>query len=245
MHTIISLLLLTGIFIEKGYSQHSDTLKIGTVINKLPIQADSAKYLLYWDLPGDRYRQVALETRKIEQHQLNGKPTWVFIQKYQTEKGTDADTTYFNDSTLQPLAYRTHISSQGYRELVDFGTDVLTTKIIYADSVITNEQRIPYHYINAAMEDYVISKLPLQNHYSVCYYLLNPGKNHSTLYEQVTVSGTEKFILPDYQEVECWKLELNNGFSKTVAWYSKKDKTFLKKQFITAQRGSFIKVRLY
>lgn len=237
--------MLTGIFITKGYSQNSDTLKIGSVINMLPIQADSAKYLLYWDLPGNGYRHVALETRKIEQQQLNGIPTWVFIQKYQTEKGTDADTTYFNESTLQPLAYRTHISSQGYRELIDFAADLLTTKIIYADSLIVNEKRMPYNYLHAAMEDLIISKLPLQNNYSVCYYLLNPGKNHSSLYEQITVSGTDIFILPDHQKTECWKLEINNGFSKTVAWYSKKDKTFLKKQFVTAQRGSFIKVRLY
>jgi hypothetical protein len=226
-------------------AQQYDTLVIG---EKIPGSAtqQTGKYMLYWDMPDGKYRPVSLETRMVALLPFNNKPTWAFIQQYHKEKGMDADTTYFDESTLMPIAYRTSIQDAvPYRETIDFEKNVLKMKIIYADSVKSDEKNIPLNYFQAPMHDYVISRLPLKQGYTITFKTINAGKNYHEFYEKITVTGSEEIVVSDQQKIDCWIVENYNGFSKSVSWYSKKDHQFIKMKFGNAPKQVFWKVRMF
>lgn len=239
----LCLILLAPVMVQ---AQSIDTLIAGTSLKRAKtIQRQSHQYFLYFIMPDGKNRAVGLETRSVELLLLNGEPTWAFVQKYQTEKAVDADTTFFKAKTLLPVAYRTNIASQNYREVVDFEAMIMKNKIIYKDSVKEYNKDVALNYYNAPMADYVYEKLPLKEGYSITFRSINTGKNYFDFKTKITVTGSDKIQLPDGKTLDCWVLEEDNGFSKSVLWYTKKEQEFIKRKFGSEAKGIFWEVRLY
>ena len=103
----LCLILLAPVMVQ---AQSIDSLMVGTSLKRAEtIKPQSHQYSLYFIMPDGKNKAVGLETRSVELLPLNGEPTWAFIQKYQTEKAVDADTTFFKAKTLLPVAYRTGV----------------------------------------------------------------------------------------------------------------------------------------
>lgn len=247
---LLSILLLTLATITGSYAQQNDTLPVGQKIFPAKTIPQNDKYILYWDMPDGKWKPIALATNSVESLSFHGKQTWAYIQKYQGERGINTDTTFFEESTLLPIAYRTDINSSAttqitpYKEIVDFGPAGLTGSVIYRDSVKTAEKNIALAYFNAPMEEYIISRLPLHQNYTTVFKLVSVGKNTGEIYSRINVLDAEEIMLPDHQKIVCWKLEVNNGFSKSYLWFSKKEQKFIKRKFGNEKRGIFWKIRM-
>lgn len=228
-------------------AQTGDSLTAGSPIKKAAtIEAEYNKYILYMEMPDGKIRNMSLQTRSVEELEFNNVKTWALIQKYQSDKGINADTSYFMPGTLLPIAYRTYIATQGaYKEVVDITQGKIKSTVIYTDSVKNNDKDVAYNFYNATMDAYIISKLPLKEGYATKFKAINTGKNYFEFTIKIKVTSSEKIVLPGGKEIDCWIVEEDNGGPmKSYLWYSKTNQEYIKRKFGTKERGFFWNIRI-
>lgn len=225
------------------YSQN-DTLSLGNGFKtKLP-KVFKEDYIQSWHLPNGTVQNTIIANKSIELLALNNKPTWAFIQHYRSSKFVDSDTTFFDGITLQPLAYRTNIASQGYKETVSFNKELINVVIQYKDS--TKEKSYPASggYIQATMREYLVSALPLKKGYSTVFRIINAGLNYAEMSTRITVVDKEDIPLTRNSKIACWKVEMITGTSKSTHWFTVEDQTYLKMEWGTPEKGLYKKQRI-
>lgn len=225
------------------HSQNA-TLPLGNGFKtKLP-KPFKEDYIQSWRLPNGTVQNTIIATKSVELLAFNNKPTWAFIQHYRSNKFVDSDTTFFDEITLQPLAYRTNIASQGYKESVSFNKDLINVIVQYKDS--TKEKSYPASggYIQATMMEYLVSELPLKKGYSTVFRIINAGLNYADMSTRITVVDKEDIPFTRNSTIACWKVEMMTGNNKSTHWFSVEDQTYLKMEWGTPEKGLYKKQRI-
>ena len=209
-----------------GYCQ-TDTI---TVINaQRTIQPSEKRYLQYTETKEGFILFNSILTRKTEKISYGDSSCWLITQTYQTSKAIDTDSSLCAYTTLRPVTYHTRIQSDGYTERVNFSTSI-SNEIQYKDSI--GLHTYPNHnYYNGVISNDLIMTLPLHDGKSFVFKLVNPGRHFTEYVHTIKVAGTEKIAIGGMGDIECWKLEVNDGGSNTTEWYSKKDRQLVKKMY--------------
>ena len=180
-------------------------------------------YLQYFQNEDGTVEFNTLFHRSTQEFEYEGQRTLLIIQRYQSEKSVDYDSSIVDPASLEPLAYFSNITSKEYRERTIFykGTDIINT-IIFSDSVATIEKSAPASkYFNGVIQDEIIQHLELSPGANFHLNAVNPGINFWVYDIDVTVLGKE--TLETIQEpIECWKLlvSLDGGKSYSTQWIS-------------------------
>lgn len=243
-HCMYRLITIFFLFLAIPTFSQKDTVVLGKGFHATPPIAYTSNYLQVWRMPDGTARASLLASKSIELLVLNNKPTWALIQQYHKEKDVDRDTTYFDDKTLQPLAYRTNLPSTGYSESVSFTDDSIIVRIQYKDSLKVRTYPAKQGYIQATMMDYLISKLPLQKGYTTSYRSINAGANFSDQITTITVVEKEDLMLSTNIRIPCWKVEVVNGRNKSWQWYSLGEQSLMKLELGSKERALFVKSRI-
>lgn len=239
-HTFFLALSIMSLFVQA----QTDTLPIGKGFKTSSAKAYNEHFIQLWKMPDGTVRNPLIASKSLELLTLNNKPTWAFIQQYRKDKYVDSDTTFFDETTLQPLAYRTNIVSEGYKECVKFMTDSINILIQYKDSSTNKTYAAKRGYIQATMSEYLISKLPLKEGYTTTMRLVNAGKNYADMASTIRVIGKDEIAIDNENKVSCWKVEVVRG-SKTVYWFSVVGQSLLKMEFGNPEKALFIKSKIY
>ncbi|BFG70118.1 hypothetical protein KACHI17_09990 [Sediminibacterium sp. KACHI17] len=230
-------------FVIPSFSQ-KDTVALGKGFRASAPLAYKSDYLQVWRMPDGTARMPLFASKSVELLTFNNTPTWALIQQYRKEKTVDRDTTYFDEKTLQPLAYRTNLPSEGYSENVSFTKDLITVQIQYKDSSKVISYPVSGGYIQATMMDYLISKLPLQKGYSTSFRSVNAGSHFDEMITTITVTDKEDLVFSSSMSIPCWKVEVITGKSKSWQWYSVAEQSLMKLELGSKERALFVKSRI-
>lgn len=177
-------------------------------------------------------------TRKGEFVIRNSLRTFLITQRYENEKGANADSS-FCDLNLKPIAYRTHIATESYREEVEFGKDSLNNRVIYKNH--TEEKSYPVNFdYNGVITDDLIAAQEMKAGRSYKLKLVNPGKNFMLYELEIKVERIEKINLGG-AELDCWKVNVFDGFSTNNYWFTVKDQIQIRKVVKLASGDVFMR----
>lgn len=210
------------------------------------LQLGVQKYVQYYtDSSGNLLQINTLKTRTLQKDPADQNVLQV-IQRYNKNKEVDADTAFVRLSDFQPIAFRTHIASGGYRENVLFQPDSIITRIYYTDSLKQkNYARIETVFISTTEQD-LISLLPLREGYMATFNLVNPGVRHTDMVFEIEVMGKEMITLSDQSLKETYLVKAGfpkfNSFSHY--WFSVDKQVLLKHRFKMRNGTFFIQERI-
>ena len=207
-------------------------------------QSSKEHFIQMWYTADGKMKNAVTVTTSVEMLPLNNKPAWAFIQHYHTEKNIDSDTTFFDEKSLQPLAYFTNLPSEGYREIVSFEKEAILVQVLYKDSVAVKKYHQAGNYIQATLLSYFIAKLPLKKGYSTSLRHINAGLHYTDLVSDITVLGKENIAVTEKLQIPCWKIEVTTGGAKTIQWLTVQDQSLLKLEFGNPQKMLFKKMRI-
>jgi hypothetical protein len=225
----------------------TDTLTFEKLRSYRPdIRIQTDRFVQYYnDSVGGFLRMNALKSRKKQIDPINRNRALI-IQQYVSAKGTDADTTFTNAETMEPLMYRTHIRSSGYKEHVVFNAENIMTDVVMKDSTKhTTHAAGKNSFVSTTLED-VISILPLKQGYSIVLKIVNAGINHAYTSYDVKVTGRQKVRLADHSLTEVFIVEgkFAGATAGTVWWFTTDKHILLKKDFMMRNGTHFIEERL-
>lgn len=220
---------------------------LSMIVKLIPAQTAGPQresdFVLYWKMGDSSIQFVSLLHQKLESVLNKGQTVWLFTQTYSSGKTTDTDSTWFTQKNWQPLAYRTHIRSSAYREVVSFAPDSINVSVLYQDSLKQFRYAAEQSYIQATTQEYFIGQLPLRMNYDTSFRTINAGLNYADMNTSVQVLAQENLSVPGVGNIPCWKLRVSTGQRFSLQWYAQSDGSFMQLEFIS-KKGIFIKRRM-
>lgn len=246
MKTPVRLLLVTIVALSLQnvvFSQESKVDTVTTIITKRIIPSVK-KYIQYSEMKNGRIAFQSILTREIKKTTYQEKDAYLIIQKYQSEKSIDLDSSYVYSSNLKPMIYHTNIQSGGYQEIVEFSKNKIFNKIIYKDS-ISESTKVNNNYYNGVIMDDIISELPLAEGKKFIIKAVNPGKRHFKYMAIISVVGIETIEINPSLKIKCWKLNVGNTDNNRAAtqWYSVEGQHQIKTLF-EFKGGKFVRTMI-
>jgi hypothetical protein len=238
---IIPFFLFSSLF---SFSQESKIDSVN-IIKTSRIIPSTKKYIQYIENLDGTIIFNSILTREIQETQYDEKSALLIIQKYQSEKGIDIDSSFVDNIYLKPIAYHTDISTEGHKEIVEFSENQITNRIIFADSV-SYSTKFNNHFYNGVITNDIISELPLELGKVFNINMVNPGKRFYEYITSVKVLGIETVELNPSMKIKCWKLNVKFGNSNngTSQWYSFDNQIQIKSLFEFGNGKKFIRTMI-
>lgn len=234
-------------FLCLNHLLYSQELKIDSIdtIKATKVTPSIKKYIQYIENLDGSVTFNSILTREIQKINYKGDKAFLIIQKYQMSKGTDIDSSFVNAVNLKPLAYHTNISSQGYKEIVEFSKNEISNQIITGDS-ISNSMKSNNKSFNGVITNDVIGELPFEIGKVFVLNMVNPGKRYKEYTTTIKVLGIETIALNTTTKIKCWKLNITSGQSNkgTTEWYSMDYQIQMKSVFKFGEGKKFIRTMI-
>jgi len=242
----------TGMFVLVFFSFFSVRgQKTDTLFPYLPlprvhlVKESSVQYFICTKTSDGKLLSSFLLNRSISKIDLNGKPTWLSVQKYNSKDGEDIDSTFFSATTLAPISYHTHVGSERLREQVVFDGKQIVAHISKKDSVYSQDQSTVVAAYNVVMEEDLLKSLPLRKGYSVIIPFVNPGAHYGKglFYKHISVQGAE-VLTTMFGQIDCWKISYETAYGTVLQWVEKKTQNLIRQEQRMPGGIQVMKVRL-
>lgn len=240
-------LLIILLIINANLILAQDTIRVGHPFKNFDqLEMGTKKDLVYSSFQ-DKVVGMSLKTRTTEMVELNGKKLLRITHTWQSPGSEwQGHFTYWCEpGTLKPIQHIRHTKKTG-TEAFQFHPD----RISALDSVANNQQRDfkldliePTYNWEVDLETY--SLLPMKEGYHAVMNFYHPGGQTPPKYYHLKVTGSEKLILPDGREMDCWIVFTDYGGTQpTRFWYTKAGQNFVKMEG-TYNRMTIRKERLF
>lgn len=220
--------------------QKQEEFAVGDASQKL--KPFERKYIQYTETKNGLIVFNAILTRKLERVVKDGKDQWLVVQRYQSAKTIDNDSSYCELASFKPLGYFTDIPSEGHKEKVWFTAKEVKNTTIFKDSVAVNNMPNKGLY-NGVPADEIVACMPFAEKAVFRFTAVNPGLRYEEYVTTVTVLGQETVEVPGLGSILCWKVNTSQGVGGgSLEWYSVKDHVQVKKKFDFGNGGAFYRV---
>ncbi|WP_339606946.1 hypothetical protein [uncultured Roseivirga sp.] len=222
--------LIPMIFSWQLNAQVVDTIRVGDHFKNIDqLEMGTTKDIIFTEMAGV-VRSVSLKTKSTEKVNINGIDYLAFRHSWTTGSPETSGDFYYlcEPETLKPVQHIRNTKQNG-KEAFSFQE----MKIVGLDSATDNKQKDfnleltePTYNWEIDLETY--SLLPMKMGYEAVMNFYHPGGSAPSFYH-LKIIGSEKLILPDGLEMDCWVLFTDYGGTQpTKFWYTKTNQNFIK-----------------
>lgn len=175
--------------------------------------------------PDGTERPISRLTRSVRPTVVDGTTAWIIVQRYESDRGVNVDSSLVRRSDLAPLRYAASVSGEIQR--FEFQGARVTGTVQPPDSAVravSHELRGPF--FNAVVDSEVILSLPLAAGFEARIASYNPPWPPPPGPTVVRVTGTE-WVATAGGNVEAWMVAYDGGGAPTRLWISKDEPRIL------------------
>ena len=224
---------LTFIFISLYVStqaQSIDTIRVGEHFKKIDqLEMGTTREIIFTELDG-LTRSISLKTKTTKKVSINGVDYLAFTHQWATGNPETSGDFYYlcEPETLRPVQHIRNTKRNGKEAFSFHGM-----KIMGLDSAKDNSKQdfsldLTEPTFNWEIDLETYSLLPMKDGYEAVMNFYHPGGSAPNFYN-LKVIGSEKLLLPDGSEMDCWILFTDYGGTQpTKFWYTKTNQNFIK-----------------
>lgn len=229
---------------NKKQPKEPQSIRAGEKLPRITLIQPHIEHYISFIARNDKKQILSLLTRtiKLTGQQQNGKSAFSIEQRYESPAGTDIDTSIVSRETLEPLAYRSELST--HNESFDFtSTRVTGTITPKQGDAKTFDEKLETPVFNAVILNEILQSLPFAPGKAFLIKQYNPGK--AFLENVFRVAGAEQVRSADGRNIDAWVIEMEGAAVPTTIWISKRTQEEIMIKSVLKDGSVFWRVRLY